>query len=104
MKKTWNEILIELDEEDMRSALKEVWGRRLIWRLMSRCGVFQQTLVPGSFELTGLNEGKRSIGLTLLKQVMDINPEAYQQMVKANKKEEKYGRQLESRPEPDATE
>ena len=93
--KTWNEILGGLDEEDLRTILKTKWGRRFVWRFMSIAGVFTQSFVPDSPEATAFNEGRRSIGNTLLRQVIDINPEAYLQMVKASKKEEEYARQCE---------
>ena len=95
--KTINERLAEWDDEDMRSALKVKWGRRLIWRLMGKCGIFMQSFIPGDQDLTSFNEGRRSIGLTLLKQVIDINPESYVLMEKESKKEAKYVRGADER-------
>jgi len=102
--KSFNERLNEWDEEDLRTILKTKWGRRFVWRFMSRCGIFSQSFVPDDPYATAFNEGRRSVGNTLLKQVIDINPEAYILMTKAAKKEEEYGRQLEPKPEPDESE
>ena len=90
------------DREDWVSLLKVPWGQRIIWNLMSKCGIFAQSFVPESPESTAFNEGRRSIGNTLLRQVVDIKPEAYLQMVKRSKKEEDYARQCRSeQPESD---
>ena len=87
------------DAEDMRSLLKEKWGRRFVWRFLSKAGVFSQSFNADA-SIMAFNEGRRSIGLTLLSQVMEINPEAYLQMAKSNKKEEEYVRQC-TRPDPE---
>jgi hypothetical protein len=100
---TLYEWLNERDEEDLRTLLKLPYGRRFVWRFLSKCGVFMQSLVPGETDSTAFNEGRRSIGLTLLKQVIDINPEAYLQMTKEAKKEEEYGRsRYERKSEPES--
>ena len=89
------------DEEDLRTILKTKWGRRFVWRLLSRCNIFSQSFVMGDPMATAFNEGRRSIGNTLLQQVTAINPESYLQMVKAARKEEAYARQCERPDEPD---
>ena len=96
---TFNKRMQERDDEDFRTILKTAYGRRFVWKFMGKCGIFTQSFVPESPESTAFNEGRRSIGNTLLRQVIDINPEAYLQMVKANKKEEEYARQCEPRPD-----
>ena len=97
---TFNRRMQERDDEDFRTILKTAYGRRFVWKLMRRCGIFKQSFIPGDTpQDTAFNEGRRSIGNTLLGQVNDINPEAYLQMVKANKKEEEYARQCEPRPD-----
>ena len=93
--KSFNERMAERDTEDLRTILKSVWGRRFVWRVMAICGVFSQSFVPDNSEATAFNEGRRSIGNTLLRQVIEINPESYLQMVKANRKDEEYARQCE---------
>lgn len=83
------------DEEDLRSILKETWGKRFISRLLLSCGVHQ---TPVDFINTNqmyfLN-GKQSIGNALLTEVMRINPDAYRDMTKMDKEDED-ARRLES--------
>jgi hypothetical protein len=81
------------DDENLRSILKLKYGREFLWRFLSKCGVFHQSLVPDNMYLTAFNEGRRSIGNALLTQVIRLNPEAYLLMMKAAKQEEKYAKQ-----------
>jgi hypothetical protein len=55
--------------------------------------VFQQSLVPDNMYITSFNEGRRSIGNTLLAQVIRLDPDAYLLMMKAGRQEEKYAKQ-----------
>jgi hypothetical protein len=90
---TYAERLSSWDDENLRSILKLKYGREFLWRFLSKCGVFHQSLVPENMYLTAFNEGRRSIGNALLTQVIRLNPEAYLLMMKAAKQEEKYAKQ-----------
>jgi hypothetical protein len=90
---TYAERLELWDDENLRSILKLKYGREFLWRFLSKCGVFHQSLVPDNMYLTAFNEGRRSIGNALLTQVIRLNPEAYLLMMKAAKQEEKYAKQ-----------
>ena len=52
----------EQDLADLRSLMETIEGRRFVWRLLSRCGIFRQSYVQDS-DGTAFNEGQRSIGL-----------------------------------------
>ena len=68
------------DADDMRKLLCEEWGRRIAWKILCDCGIFKSSFVTNA----GIyfNEGMRNVGLILLSQINDIQPEAYAQMVK----------------------
>lgn len=73
----------ELD--DLRFILSTDQGRRFVWRVLSRCGVFKISFTGSS--QTFFNEGERSIGLYLLNEVMDADPDSYVKMYVKDKKE-----------------
>lgn len=65
----------------VRRVMKSAEGRELVHTLLERCRVFRQTLVPGAPDATAFNEGRRSIGLQLLQEVLDAAPESYMQVM-----------------------
>lgn len=67
------------EQSDLRKVLDMREGRRLIWKILSLSGVFAQSFVTPSLDLggeshclTNFNEGKRSVGNLIYK---DIPPE-----------------------------
>jgi hypothetical protein len=91
--KTYAEKLADWDDENLRSILKLKYGREFVWRILSNCGAFRQSLVPDNMYLTAFNEGRRSIGNALLSQVIRLDPDAYLLMMQAGRQEEKYAKQ-----------
>ena len=66
--------------EDMKFILQTVQGRRFIWRYLGLCGVFKSSFTGNSE--TFLNEGKRLVGLTLLNDINEADPDSYTRMMK----------------------
>jgi hypothetical protein len=64
--------------DDFAKVLSLPEGRRLLWRIMEEASVFKTTFTGNS--TTFFNEGKRSIGLMVLGEVMVASPEKFQQM------------------------
>jgi hypothetical protein len=66
-------------QEDYRWLMGDVRGRRFLWDLFGRAGLFRSSmgLTP---ELTAFNEGRRDLGLALLADVMRLCPEQYGRM------------------------
>lgn len=88
----------ELD--DLKMVLEIPAGRRLIWRLLSVCGIFRISFVGKDSLSTALNEGRRDIGLLLLKDLMESKPEAFTQMQRefiSNKAAEKAAEKKETK-------
>lgn len=84
----YNERMRKRDIEDLRSILKTVYGRRFVWRMMGLAGVFRQSFIAGEADSTAFNEGRRSIGNTLLSEVLEVKPESYTEMAKAAKEDD----------------
>ena len=66
-------------DEALRWLMADNRGRRFVWRLLAKAGIFRSSFVE-SPQLTAFNEGRRDIGLGLLADVMRICPERYAQM------------------------
>lgn len=68
---------------DIRWILSSPQGRRFFWRYLGECGVFK-TSFTGSSQ-TFFNEGQRNVGLMLLADLNEAQPDAYVTMMKEAK-------------------
>lgn len=64
---------------DFRKVLETPEGRRLLWRVVSETGVYNESFVPDS-NITAFKEGKRNIGLLLIAEINIANPTKFAQM------------------------
>lgn len=72
-----------LEEEDVRSVLKMDSGRRYIWKILERCGIFRSGFVGGTEQLFFL-DGRRDIGQQVLNDILNVDPFIFTQMVEEN--------------------
>lgn len=70
---------------DLKYILSTEQGKRFVWKLISRCGLFR-TSFTGSSQ-TFFLEGERNIGLYVLDLIMEADPEAYIKMYMQSKKD-----------------
>jgi len=73
-----NKYLQERNSSDYQKILKMPEGRRQLYRILEDCGVFQVSFTGNSE--TFFREGKRSIGLLILADIMEAEPEKLLQM------------------------
>jgi len=69
-----------LEVEDFKWLMQQKQGRRFVWRLLDKAGVFRTT-----FRLTNEGdflEGMRNMGLLLISDIHELCPEKYHLMVK----------------------
>lgn len=66
--------------EELRYLLKQKEFRNFVWELLSDCKMFETSFTGNS--TTFFNEGMRQVGLTVLMQVISVNPDAYVTMIK----------------------
>lgn len=90
----YQERIRKRDEEDLRSILKTVYGKRFITRLLSKCHIWEQPWVQDSPDATAFNCGQINVGNQLLKEVLEVRPEAYLEMTKTVKEEDDVRRNL----------
>lgn len=68
---------------DLRHILASPQGRRFYWRKLSDCGVFKTSFTGNS--TTFFNEGMRNVGLGMMTDLMDADPQAYITMMNESK-------------------
>ena len=80
----------ERDEVDeLLWLMSDAKGRRFVWRLLRRAGVYHSTYVQGSFDGTAFNEGKRAWGLDVMTKLLQHCPGHYTEMQKEAKRHER---------------
>lgn len=68
---------------DMRFVLAHPQGRRVMWRMLERCGVYRTSFTGNS--TTFFNEGERNVGLKLLADIEEADLDAYIKMKRETK-------------------
>jgi hypothetical protein len=68
------------DAEDFTWLMEHPQGRRFVWRLLERAGVYR-TSFNSSGSVTAFNEGKRDIGLWVMTELHDHAPGALLEMI-----------------------
>ena len=82
-KKTKSQLRRLRQIEWLKDILSKSGGRDCIWRLLIQCGVYH-TSFTGDAPHTFLNEGKRQIGLWVLTEINEADPQAYITMQEEN--------------------
>lgn len=69
----------EIEQNDLRWVMGTKQGRRFMWRLLGKAGLFQPSFNTNS-AVMAFNEGNRNAGLTQLNDIMEACPERYTDM------------------------
>lgn len=67
--------------EDVRAMLRTGFGRRFLWRYLSNCNVFNA--LQGPLPHIHYEEGYRQVGLQIMDDIIQANPEALVEMMSA---------------------
>lgn len=70
----------ELELEDLRFVLGTPQGRRMIWRYLSRCGVYQTSFSENT-NTTYFREGERNIGLVIHAEALEASSDLFLKMM-----------------------
>lgn len=76
----------EAEGEDLRKVLSTLEGRRVMWRLMSHCGVFE-TVWENSARIH-YNAGRQDVGHYIMQEIIKAEPKAFAQMMAEKQKGE----------------
>lgn len=87
-KKTRAQIKREGESEDIKQVLETQSGRNYVWKLLTSCGIYKSSFTGNS--TTFFNEGKRSIGLEMLEDILATVPNAYAKMSAENNNKDKH--------------
>lgn len=71
----------ESEASDIRWLMESEQGRRIVWRLLNRTGVFRSSFSSDALAMA-FAEGNRNTGLQLLAQVHELCPDLYPEMVR----------------------
>lgn len=71
----------ETEEADLKWLMGSKRGRRVVWRLLDRAGVFRLSFNTNAMQMA-FAEGNRNEGLRTLAQIHALCPELYPVMVK----------------------
>ena len=71
----------DTEEADLKWLMGSKRGRRIVWRLLDRAGVFRLSFNTNAMQMA-FAEGNRNEGLRVLAQIHALCPELYPVMVK----------------------
>lgn len=70
----------EQETEELRQVLETRPGRAVIWRILSECGIYHEA--PVQPDLAARFNGRRGIGIKILKDIFEANEEVYIMMMR----------------------
>jgi hypothetical protein len=76
-----NTLAKDEEEADFKWLMGSKRGRRMVWRLLDRAGVFRSSFNTNSMAMA-FNEGNKNEGLRTLSQIHTLCPALYAVMVK----------------------
>lgn len=76
-----NRLARDSEEADLKWLMGSKRGRRIVWRLLDRAGVFRLSFNTNAMTMA-FAEGNRNEGLRILAQIHALCPELYPVMVK----------------------
>jgi hypothetical protein len=71
----------DTEEADFKWLMGSKRGRRIVWRLLDRAGIFRLSFNTNSMAMA-FNEGSKNEGLRILANIHSLCPELYPTMVK----------------------
>ena len=80
-RKTKDRLVAETEESDLKWLMGSKRGRRIVWRLLDRAGVFRLSFNTNAMTMA-FAEGNRNEGLRILAQIHTLCPELYPTMIK----------------------
>lgn len=88
----------ELD--DLKAVCATPAGRRFVFQQLQESGVFALVFDPANAQMNAFYEGRRSMGVTLLANLNELDPMLYPQMVKDAQRGESHLKSVEEADDP----
>ncbi len=70
---------------DVKEVMKLPSGRRFMWRLLSKCGIWRDG-IGRTDQMTYVFAGRRQVGLETMHSILDIDNGLWNQMLEENRK------------------
>lgn len=83
MSKTDKELEDETFENDIAWLMDDPRGRRVVWDLLDKCGVFATSFTTNG-SMVMFKEGRRDVGLRLMHDIEAYAPETFMKMWNEN--------------------
>lgn len=74
-------LVRQVEVEDFKWLMGNKQGRRIVWRLLEKAGVFRSSFRSDALSMA-FSEGMRNTGLILMTEIGELCPEKYNIMVK----------------------
>lgn len=74
-------VVRDTDESDFKWLMGSKRGRRIVWRLLERAGVFQLSFNTNAMTMA-FSEGRKNEGLRIISQIHTLCPDLYPVMTK----------------------
>ncbi len=78
---TREDLTAKTEDGDTEWLMSSKRGRRIVWRMLERAGVFRLSFSTNSMQMA-FNDGAKNEGLRLLAQIHAVCPDQYVQMLK----------------------
>lgn len=79
----------QAETDELLWLMSDKRGRRFVWRLLERAGIYRLSFVQGSFDATAFREGQRNEGLRLMSSLHQHCPERVSEMQKEARNHER---------------
>ncbi len=80
-KETRDQLARETEDADLRWLMRHPQGRRIVWRMLDRAGVFRLSFDTEPLVMA-FREGARNEGLRVLARIHELCPDRYPQMMR----------------------
>ena len=85
-KKNKQQLVRERELEEIRQVISTAFGRRFLWRILIKCGMFQT--LSGYTELSmAIKSGKRDMGLWLVNEINEADKNGYIKLIQEDLKD-----------------
>lgn len=71
-------------EDDIKSVLSSIHGKRLVWRILSHCGTFKSVHHPSGSQVY-YNAGQQDIGHWLMQEIVNVDAQKLVEMMREAK-------------------
>lgn len=88
VRETTARLETKTENDDFLWLMSSKRGRRIVWRLLQRAGVYRTSFTPDAMQMA-FNEGMRNQGLQLINQISELCHERFAEMAAEAKEKDR---------------